>query len=164
MLDFCFADSMILYFWYVLESIRKLIIELRALHSLSLRRWNKKQRRCRIFSEGRDFFFSYDNQVPLRGNLTTWLPLLDPPRKTFLSPSVWSRSIVCIGVSIPHQKPPSPTSWQAPLKSTNCPAPPPYPPLFTFLRNPSSLLVFCEIPPLKVRFFNEFPNIKVFHR
>ena len=33
-----------------------------------------------------------------------WLPFLDPPRKAFLSPSVWSRSIVCIGVSIPPLK------------------------------------------------------------
>ena len=58
--DFCLAESMIFYFWYVLESIHKFIIELHVLQSLFVRRCIKKQRRCSIisnFTEGDNFSF-----------------------------------------------------------------------------------------------------------
>ena len=45
LLDICLADSRILYFWYVLKSIHKFIIELHALQCLFVRGSNKKQRR-----------------------------------------------------------------------------------------------------------------------
>ena len=136
MLDFCLADSIILSFWYVLESIHKFIIELHALQSLSVRRCNKKQRRCRILqiSQKERFFLLLWQSCALGGNLTTRLPFLDPPIKAFLSPSVCSRSTVYIGVSIPPQKLPPPLSWQAPFKSANCSNPHFYtiPPLYCF--------------------------------
>ena len=47
--------------------------------------------------------------------------------------------IVCTGVSTPPSKTP-PLSYQATLKSANCPSPP-------FLGNPPSVSVFCELPP-----------------
>ena len=50
LLDICLADSRILYFWYVLKSIHKFIIELHALQCLFVRGSNKKQRRGRIIS------------------------------------------------------------------------------------------------------------------
>ena len=48
LLDLCLADSRILYFWQVLESINKFIIKLHVLECLFVRRSNKKQRRGRI--------------------------------------------------------------------------------------------------------------------
>ena len=48
----------------------------------------------------------------------------------------------------PPSKTPPPLSCQVPLKSANCPSPP-------FRQSPPSILVFCEPPPLKVRFFSE---------
>ena len=78
-------------------------------------------------SQKERFFLLLWQPCDLEGNLTTWLPFLDPPRKAFLSPSVCSRSIVCVGASTsPPQKPPPPFSWQAPFKSANCPSPPLY--------------------------------------
>ena len=49
-MDFCLADSRILYFWQVLKSIHKLIIELDVMQCLFVRRSNKIQRRGRIIS------------------------------------------------------------------------------------------------------------------
>ena len=75
LLDFCLANSIILYFWYVLESILKFIIELHAVQSLSVRRCNKKQRRCRItlnftkreiFKKGLPFPFSLFKKHSIR--------------------------------------------------------------------------------------------------
>ena len=43
LLDICLADSKILYFWYVLKSIHKFIIELHALQCL-LGRWSNKNK------------------------------------------------------------------------------------------------------------------------
>ena len=101
LLDFCLADSRILYFWQVLESVHKTIkniIGLRVLQCLFIRGSNKKQRRGRIissFTKGeifsflttnkcygtlQDFFISYDEQV-----------LWYTPKKNFLSPSIWPR-------------------------------------------------------------------------
>ena len=78
-------------------------------------------------SQKERFFLLLWQPCDLEGNLTTWLPFLDPPRKAFLSPSVCSRSIVCVGASTsPPQKPPPLFSWQAPFKSANCPSPPLY--------------------------------------
>ena len=67
LLDLCLADSRILYFSYVLESINNFIIELHVLQCLFVRGSNKKQRRGRIFSYFRkgEIFISYDNQVLL---------------------------------------------------------------------------------------------------
>ena len=50
LLDLCLADSRILYFWQVLESIHKFILELHALQCLFVRGSNKQQRRGRIIS------------------------------------------------------------------------------------------------------------------
>ena len=68
MLDLCLADSRNLYFWYLLESIYKFIIELNILQCLFVRKSNKKQRRGRIisnFTKRIDFVIFYDNQVLL---------------------------------------------------------------------------------------------------
>ena len=57
LLDLCLADSKIIYFWYVLKYIHKLIIELHAVQYLLLR-WYKKQRRVSVisnFTEGETF-------------------------------------------------------------------------------------------------------------
>ena len=57
LLDLCLADSKIIYFWYVLKYIHKLIIELHAVQYL-LVRWYKKQRRVSVisnFTEGETF-------------------------------------------------------------------------------------------------------------
>ena len=50
LLDLCFADSRILYFWQVLESIPKFITEILVLQYLFVRASNRKQRRGRIIS------------------------------------------------------------------------------------------------------------------
>ena len=66
MLDLCLADSRILYFWQVLESIHKFIIELYP--PIFVRGSNKKQRRGRIilnFTKRETLFVFYDNQVLL---------------------------------------------------------------------------------------------------
>ena len=68
LLDLCFPDNMILYFWQVLESIHKFITtELHALQCLFVRGSNKQQRRGRIVSNFTKvhFFVFYDNQVLL---------------------------------------------------------------------------------------------------
>ena len=118
LLDFCLADSIIFYFWYVLESIHKFITKVHVLQSLFVRRCNKKERRCRIisnFTKGEIFFFLWQPSA-LLGNLTIWIPFLDPRRNAFLFPLVCPKSIVCIRVSslLHLQKTPPPLSWQAP--------------------------------------------------
>ena len=72
MLDLCLADSRVLYFWYVLESIHKFITELYGLQYLFVRGSNKKQRRGRIisnFTKGKTFYLLWQPSV-LGGNLT----------------------------------------------------------------------------------------------
>ena len=66
-LNLCLADSSILYFWQVLESIHKFIIVLHVLQCLFVKGSDKKQRRGRIIQihKRRDFFISHDNQVLL---------------------------------------------------------------------------------------------------
>ena len=85
LLDLCFPDNMILYFWQVLESIHKFITtELHALQCLFVRGSNKQQRRGRIvsnFTKGH-FFVFYDNQV-LLGVISQCGPLLTHSRKSF---------------------------------------------------------------------------------
>ena len=50
LLDLCLFNSRILYFWKVLESIHKFIIELQVLQCLFANGSNKNQRRARIIS------------------------------------------------------------------------------------------------------------------
>ena len=50
LLDLCLADSRICYFWHVLESLHKFIIELHVLQCLFVRELNKKLRRGWIIS------------------------------------------------------------------------------------------------------------------
>ena len=86
----CIADSRILYFWQVLESIHKFIIELHVLQCVFVSP-NKKQRRGRIISnfiKGETFsslittkcFWEYSHNV---------VPFLAPFQKRH--PSVWTR-------------------------------------------------------------------------
>ena len=86
--DLFLADSKIPYFWQVLESIHKFIIELHVLQWLFVRESNKKQRRGRVISNFRKRE-SFWQPSALGGNLTMWSPYLHPPKKTFHS--VWSR-------------------------------------------------------------------------
>ena len=89
-------DSRILYFWQVLGSIQKFIIQLHALQCLFVRGSNKQQRSGRIifkFHKRTDFFVFYDNQV-LLGVISQCAPSPPPPsptKKTFLFSSVWAR-------------------------------------------------------------------------
>ena len=81
------ADSRILHFWQVLESLQKFIIELHALQCLFVRGSNKKQRRGSIisnFTNGETFsslmttkysWGKYHNVAPLLVPLKKSLPL-----------------------------------------------------------------------------------------
>ena len=74
-------DSRILYFWQVLGSIQKFIIQLHALQCLFVRGSNKQQRSGRIifkFHKRTDFFVFYDNQV-LLGVISQCAPSPPPP-------------------------------------------------------------------------------------
>ena len=71
LLGTCFVESRILYFWYVLKSIHKFIIEFHALQCLFVRWSNKKQRRDRIisnFTKGETFSsspqFGQEENIP----------------------------------------------------------------------------------------------------
>ena len=91
MLDFCLANSRILYFWQVLESIRKFIIEIHVLQCFFVRGSNKKQRRGRIisnFTKGEAFHLLWQPSA-LGVNITMWPSFLHLPKKIFLSPSLW---------------------------------------------------------------------------
>ena len=93
LLDLCLADSRILYFSYVLESINNFIIELHVLQCLFARGSNKKQRRGRIFSYFRkgEIFISYDNQA-LLGVISKCGPSIWTLQERPSSPpSVWPR-------------------------------------------------------------------------
>ena len=58
-------------------------------------------------------------------------------------------TVQIVGIRIStHFKIPPPLSCQAPLKTTNCPSPPP------FVGNPPYILAFQD-PPLNVRSFSE---------
>ena len=89
----CLADSRILYFWEALESIHRFIIELHVLQCLFARGSNKKQKSGRIISnfiKGVTFHLLWQPSA-LGGNLTMWRPFLHPPKKAFVSPSLWPR-------------------------------------------------------------------------
>ena len=62
--NLCFAGGKTLYFWQVLESIHKFVLELHVLQCFFVRGSDEKQRRGIIsnFTIG-DFFISYINQV-----------------------------------------------------------------------------------------------------
>ena len=82
------ADSRILYFWQVLESIHKFIIELNVLQCLFVRGSNKKQRRGRIISN----FISYLYQPS--DNIAMLSPLLHPSKKVLSSPFSLGKKII----------------------------------------------------------------------
>ena len=91
LLDLCLAGSRILYFWQVLESIHKFIIELHVLQCLFVRGSNKKQRSGRIissFTKGEIFHLLWQPSA-LGGNLAMWSLFSHPPKKAYLSPSHW---------------------------------------------------------------------------
>ena len=56
LLDLYLADSRVMYFWQVLESIHKFITELHALQCIFVRASNKQQRRGRIKINHREVF------------------------------------------------------------------------------------------------------------
>ena len=121
LLDLCLADSRIPYFWQVLGSIHKFMIELHVLQYLFVRVSNKKQRRCRIISNFRKGKTSHLLWQPsaLVSNLTMWPPFLHPPKKASL-PSFctirehtwtlsWKESLLicseyCMGVPYSHRE------------------------------------------------------------
>ena len=65
MLELCFADSRIPYFWQVLESILKFFIKLHVLQCLFVSGSNKKRRGWIVSNFAKDFFISYENQILL---------------------------------------------------------------------------------------------------
>ena len=93
MLDLCLANSRILYFWYALESIHKLVIELHVLQCLFVKGSIEKQRNGRIISHvtKKTLFHLLWQPSALRGNLIMWLPFLHPLKKVFLSLSIWPK-------------------------------------------------------------------------
>ena len=121
LLDLCLADSKIPYFWQVLESIHKFMIELHVLQYLFVRVSNKKQRRCRImsnFRKGKTFHLLWQPSA-LVSNLTMWPPFLHPPKKASLSSFCtrrehtwtlnWKESLLicfeyCMGVPYSHRE------------------------------------------------------------
>ena len=94
LLDICLPDSRILYFWYVLKSIHKFIIELHALQCLFVRESNKKQRRGRIilnFTKGETFSSLMTTNYSWEWSLNSVPLLVAPLKKALLSLSVWAR-------------------------------------------------------------------------
>ena len=87
MLDISLAESRILYFWEVLESINKFIIEINVLQCLFVRKSNEKQRKGRVISSftKRETFSSLMTTKCSWDNLTMYSSLLA------LSFSVWLR-------------------------------------------------------------------------
>ena len=91
MLYLCLANSRVLYFWYVLESTHKFIIEMHVLQCLFAGRSNKKQRRGRIisnFTKGETFSSLITSKCSW-GQSHNVAPLLHP--SAFIPPSVWPR-------------------------------------------------------------------------
>ena len=86
------ADSRILHFWQVLESLHKFIIELHALQCLFVRGSNKKQSRGRIISN----FISYINKVII----LQCGPLLAPFQKMSFFPLQFGQEDNIFGNSI----------------------------------------------------------------
>ena len=89
-MDFCLSGSRILWFWQVLKSVYKLIIELYVLQGLFVRESNNDQRRGNIISNFTNYFKYYFKLLhllrqpsPLEDNFTMCLSFSDPPGKTF---------------------------------------------------------------------------------
>ena len=92
LLDLCLTESIILYFWQVLELFHKLIKELHVLQFLHVSESNKEQSKVGIisnFTKGETFHFLWQSSVH-RGNLNV-TPLLEPSKNDFLFPSFWPR-------------------------------------------------------------------------
>ena len=81
--NLCLADSRLLYFWQVLESIHKFIIEIHFLQCLFVRGSNKKQMMGKIisnFTKGEAFLFLMTTKCSSGKSHNVALLLL-PPRK-----------------------------------------------------------------------------------
>ena len=93
LLEIYLADSRILYFWYVLESICKFIIELHALQCL-FGRWSIKNKGgvglFQISQKERLFHLLWQPST-LGDNLIMRFPFWHPSKRVFLSTSVWAR-------------------------------------------------------------------------
>ena len=77
-MDIFLADNRILYFWQILESFRKFIIEFHVLQCLFVRGSNEKQRWGKIisnFTKGETFNLWWQPSA-LGDNLTMWSPFL----------------------------------------------------------------------------------------
>ena len=93
MLDFCLADSRILYFWYVLKSIHKFMVELPVLQCLFVRGLTKSKGRVGLFQislKERPFHLLWQPSA-LGCNFTKWHPLLAPFKKGLPLPFSWPR-------------------------------------------------------------------------
>ena len=92
LLNFYIANSTILYFWEVLESIHKLIIKLHVLQCLFVRGSNKCKGWVVLFktSQKERLFHILWQPSTLEDNLTMWSPFLHPSKKD-ISLSVWAR-------------------------------------------------------------------------
>ena len=93
LLDLCFVNSRILYFWEVLESIHKFIIELHVLQCLFVKGLIKNKGGIGLFQisqKERPFHFLWQPST-LGGNPTMWLPSCTLQKKAPLSPSVLPR-------------------------------------------------------------------------
>ena len=92
LLGLCLPDKS-LYFWQVIESIQKFIIEIHALQCLFVRSSIKNHRRGKIisnFTKGETFDLLWQPSA-LGGDLTMCPVFLYSPRKALLSPSLWPR-------------------------------------------------------------------------
>ena len=92
-LDLCLAESRILYFWQVLKSIHKFILELYLLQCLFVRGSNENKGGIGLsqISQKERLFHLLWQPSSLGDNLTMWYPFWHPSKKVFLSPSVWLR-------------------------------------------------------------------------
>ena len=92
MLDLYLAESRILFFREVLESIQKPIIELHVLQCLFVRGSNEKQRKVGLFQilQKERFFHLLWKPSALVGNFTRWPPSCTLQRKSSSTFSVWS--------------------------------------------------------------------------
>ena len=102
-LDLCLANSRVIYFWQVLESIHKFVIEILSwvLICKFVRGSNRKQREGGRVVGGRGWdsfkfhkrrdFLSLMTPITLGANLTMWSPFWHPSKKVFHSPSLRSR-------------------------------------------------------------------------
>ena len=97
LLDLCFADRRIVYFWQVLESILKFMIELHVLQCLFVSWSNKKQRKGRIISIfTKKETFSSLITTKFLGVISQWgCPSLIPKKGLFLLFKLGRREYTC---------------------------------------------------------------------